>query len=266
MELEGRVAIVTGGASGIGAALCRRFAAEGARGVVVADRDAAGARRVAEAVDGLAVVLDVADAGAVRDLVAQTEARYGPVDLFCANAGVGLGGGLGPEEGGPFASDADWEASWQVNVMAHVYAARAVLPSMRARGSGWILTTASAAGLLADFGSQAYTVTKHAAVAFAEWLAIRYRDDGIGVSCLCPQGVRTPMLRGVAAAGSDAHLTPGALEPEDVAEAVVEGLREEAFLILPHPEVREFLRRRGTDPERWLGGMQRLRRRLYGEG
>ncbi|MDX1650048.1 MAG: SDR family NAD(P)-dependent oxidoreductase, partial [Myxococcota bacterium] len=155
-------------------------------------------------------------------------------------------------------------ASWRVNVMAHVHAARAVLPSMRARQSGWLLSTASAAGLLTDLGSQAYSVTKHAAVAFAEWLAIRYGDDGIGVSCLCPQGVNTPMLAGAAGAGAGAHLTPGAIEPDAVADAVVAGLREEVFLILPHPEVREYLRRKGTDTERWLAGMRRLRRRLYG--
>lgn len=264
MEIADRVVVVTGGASGIGAALCRRFAAEGARGVVVADRDAGGAEAVAGEVGGLAVALDVGDGAAVRALVARAEERFGPVDLFASNAGVALGGGLGPEEGGPFAADADWEASWRVNVMAHVHAARAVLPSMRARGRGWLLNTASAAGLLTDLGSQAYSVTKHAAVAFAEWLAIRYADDGIGVSCLCPQGVNTPMLAGAASAGAGAHLTPGAIEPEAVAEAVVAGLREEAFLILPHPEVREFLRRKGTDPERWLAGMRRLRRRLYG--
>ena len=265
MELAGRVVVVTGGASGIGAALCRRFAAQGARGVVVADRDGGGAEAVAEEIGGLAVALDVTDAAAVRALVERSQTHFGPVDLFASNAGVALGGGLAPEEGGPFASDADWETSWRVHVMAHVYAARAVLPSMRARGQGWLLHTASAAGLLSDFGSQAYAVTKHATVAFAEWLAIRYGDEGIGVSCLCPQGVRTPMLEGAERAGAGAHLTPDALEPEAVAEAVVAGLREEAFLILPHPEVREYLARKGSDPERWLAGMRRLRRRLYPE-
>lgn len=264
MELRDRVAVVTGGAGGIGAALCRRFAAEGARGVVVADHDEAGATRVAREVGGLAVGCDVSDEAQVRVLVARAEERFGGIDLFCANAGVALGGGLDPLHAGPFAPDADWAASWAVNVMAHVYAARAVLPAMLARGEGWLLTTASAAGLLTDLGTQAYSVTKHAAVAFAEWLAIAYGERGIRVACLCPMGVRTAMVEGAAAAGVGAHLLPGAIEPEAVAEAVVAGLREERFLILPHPEVAEFFRRRADDPERWLRGMRRLRRDLYG--
>lgn len=264
MELGGRVAVVTGGASGIGAALCRRFAAEGARGVVVADRDAAGALRVAGGIGGLAVPCDVSDEGEVQALVARARARFGAIDLFCANAGVALGGGLDPLSAGPFASDAAWAASWAVNVMAHVYAARAVLPAMLERGEGTLLTTASAAGLLTDLGTLAYSVTKHAAVAFAEGLAIAYGDRGIRVSCLCPMGVRTPMVEGAAAAGVGAHLLPGAIAPEAVAEAVVAGLREERFLILPHPEVAEYFRRRAGDPERWLRGMRRLRRELYG--
>lgn len=264
MELRDRVAVVTGGAGGIGAALCRRFAAEGARGVVVADLDGAGAARVAAEVGGLAVACDVADEAQVRALVARAEQRFGAIDLFCANAGVARGAGLDLLRAGPFAPDADWAASWSVNVMAHVYAARAVLPAMLARGEGAFLTTASAAGLLTDLGTQAYSVTKHAAVAFAEWLAIAYGERGIRVSCLCPMGVRTPMVEGAAAAGVGAHLLPGALAPEAVAEAVVAGLREERFLILPHPEAAEFYQRRAGDPERWLRGMRRLRRELYG--
>jgi NAD(P)-dependent dehydrogenase (short-subunit alcohol dehydrogenase family) len=264
VELGGRVAVVTGGASGIGAALCRRFAAEGARGVVVADRDAAGAERVAGEVGGLAVACDVADEAQVQALAARARERFGAIDLFCANAGVALGGGLDPLASGPFAPDADWAASWAVNVMAHVYAARAVLPAMLERGEGVLLTTASAAGLLTDLGTLAYSVTKHAAVAFAEGLAIAYGDRGVRISCLCPMGVRTPMVEGAAAAGVGAHLVPGAIAPEAVAEAVVAGLREERFLILPHPEVAEYFRRRADDPERWLRGMRRLRRELYG--
>jgi NAD(P)-dependent dehydrogenase (short-subunit alcohol dehydrogenase family) len=264
MELRDRVAVVTGGASGIGAALCRRFAAEGARGVVVADRDGAGAERVARELGGLAVACDVADEAQVQALVARAEQRFGAIDLFCANAGVALGAGLDPLRAGPFAPDAEWAASWAVNVMAHVYAARAVLPAMLERGAGYLLTTASAAGLLTDLGTQAYSVTKHAAVAFAEWLAIAYGERGIVVSCLCPMGVRTPMVEGAAAAGVGAHLLPSAIAPEAVAEAVVAGLREERFLILPHPEAAEFFRRRAADPERWLRGMRRLRRELYG--
>jgi NAD(P)-dependent dehydrogenase (short-subunit alcohol dehydrogenase family) len=258
------VAVVTGGASGIGAALCRRFAAEGARGVVVADLDGAGAARVAEEVGGLAVACDVGDEAQVQALVAHAVEHFGAIDLFCANAGVARGGGLHLLEAGPFAPDADWAASWSVHVMAHVYAARAVLPAMLARGEGYLLTTASAAGLLTDLGTQAYSVTKHAAVAFAEWLSIAYGERGIRVSCLCPMGVRTPMVEGAAAAGVGAHLVPGAIAPEAVAEAVVAGLREERFLILPHPEAAEYFRRRADDPERWLRGMRRLRRELYG--
>ena len=264
MELRDRVMVVTGGASGIGAALCRRFAAEGARAVVVADRDAAGAARVAKEVGGRAVACDVADEAQVRALVAGAEAEWGAIDLFCANAGVALGGGLDLLAAGPFAPDADWAASWAVNVMAHVYAARAVLPAMLARGEGYLLTTASAAGLVTDLGTQAYSVTKHAAVAFAEWLSIAYGERGIRVSCLCPMGVRTPMVEGAAAAGVGAHLVPGAIAPEAVAEAVVAGLRDERFFILPHPEAAEYFRRRADDPERWLRGMRRLRRELYG--
>jgi len=263
VDVRGKVAVVTGGASGIGEALCRRLAREGARGVVVADRDAAGASRVAEAVGGLGVVCDVAVEWDVRRLVEAAEERFGPVDLYCSNAGVALGPGMGGLEGGPFAPDEAWSASWNVNVMAHVYAARALLPSMLERGSGWILVTASAAGLLTDMGTLAYSVTKHAAVSLAEWLAIHYADRGIGVSCLCPQGVRTPMLMGADGAGVGGHLVPGMIEPDAVAEAVVEGLAAETFLVLPHPEVREYFQRKASDYDRWLRGMRRLRRELY---
>jgi NAD(P)-dependent dehydrogenase (short-subunit alcohol dehydrogenase family) len=264
VEIRGRIVVVTGGASGIGAALCRRFAAEGAKGIVVADLDGEGAERVAAKVGGLALPTDVSVESAVRALVQQTEERLGPIDLFCSNAGVALGGGLGDGVGGPFAPDADWERSWRVNVMAHVYAARAVLPAMLERGEGYLLNTASAAGLVTDLAAHAYSVTKHAAVGFAEWLAISYGERGIRVSCLCPQGVRTPMLAAAAAAGGGGHLTPGMIEPEAVAASVVEGLAREAFLILPHPEVQEYVRRKAADPDRWLTGMRRLRARLYG--
>src|SRR6185503_11876407 len=187
MEVKDKVAIVTGGANGIGRALCRRLAAGGARGVVVADKDERAAMQVAEEIGGLAVAVDVSvEADSVR-LVEQATARFGPVDLFCSNAGIGL-------NGGPEVSNADWERIWQINVMAHVYAARAVLPEMLKRGEGYLLNTASAAGLLTQIGSAPYSVTKHAAVAFAEWLAVTYGDRGIGVSVLCPQGVRTRML------------------------------------------------------------------------
>lgn len=265
MELRNKTVVVTGGASGIGAALCRRFAAEGARSVVVADRDAPGAARVAAEIRGLAVPTDVSVEAQVQGLVNRASEACGPIDLFCSNAGIVAGAGLGDGASGPFAPDADWLESWAVNLMPHVYAARAVLPSMLERGSGYLLNTASAAGLLTDIGACAYSVTKHAAVGLAEWLAIAYADAGIRVSCLCPQGVRTPMLTGAAeTAGGGAHLTASMIEPEAVAEAVVAGLAAEAFLILPHPEVREYVQRKAADVDRWLAGMRRLRARLYG--
>jgi NAD(P)-dependent dehydrogenase (short-subunit alcohol dehydrogenase family) len=266
VELAGRVAIVTGGASGIGAALCRRFAAEGARGVVVADREAAGAAKVAAEIGGLGVASDVSHEADVAGLVASTRERFGRVDLFFANAGIAVGAGLDPLAAGPFASDADWDASWRVNVMAHVYAARACLPEWLERGEGYFASTASAAGLLMDMGTHAYTVTKHAAVAFAEWLAVAYGDRGVRVSCLCPQGVRTPMLLGAKELGLGEHLLRGMREPEEVAAVVVEALRAERFLILPHPEVAGYVQRRAADEDRWLAGMRRVRGRLYGGG
>ncbi len=253
MELADKVVIVTGGASGIGRALVRRFAAEGARGIAVADRDADGAAAVAQEIGSaaIAVTTDVGRGEDVASLVQVTEDRFGPIDLFCSNAGIATGGGVD-------ARDEDWQQIWDINVMAHVHAARAVLPGMIARGEGYLLNTASAAGLLSQIGSAPYAVTKHAAVALAEWLSITHGDQGIKVSCLCPQGVRTPML------GPDggALLGPTAIEPEQVAEAVVVGLRAEEFLILPHPEVREYFRRKGDDYERWLKGMRRLQARV----
>jgi len=256
MEVKDKVAIVTGGANGIGRALCRRLAAGGARGVVVADKDDRAAIQVAEEIGGLAVAVDVSvEADSVR-LVEQATARFGPVDLFCSNAGIGL-------NGGPEVSNADWERIWQINVMAHVYAARAVLPEMLKRGEGYLLNTASAAGLLTQIGSAPYSVTKHAAVAFAEWLAVTYGDAGIRVSCLCPQGVRTNMLLEAEESGTG-FLTEGALEPEEVAEIVIAGLRLERFLILPHPEVAEYVRRKAGDYDRWLRGMRRLQSRVQG--
>ncbi len=258
MHLQDQVVVVTGGANGIGEALCRRFAREGARGVVVADRDAEGARRVAEAVGGLAAPTDVSVEAQIADLVERATAAYGPIDLFCSNAGVAV-------DGGPETPDADWRRIWDVNVMAHVYAARAVLPGMLARGRGYLLQTASAAGLLTQIGSAPYSVTKHAAVAFAEWLAITHGAAGIKVSCLCPLGVDTAMLR-AAPGGVGEMLRANALPPDAVAEAVVAGLCDECFLILPHPEVAEFFRRKASDYDRWLRGMQRLHARYLGPG
>lgn len=258
MHLCDQVVVVTGGAHGIGEALCRRFAREGARGVVVADRDADGARRVAEAVGGLAVPTDVGVEAQIVNLVERATAAYGPIDLFCSNAGIAV-------DGGPEVPDADWRRIWDINVMAHVYAARAVLPGMLARGRGYLLQTASAAGLLTQIGSAPYSVTKHAAVALAEWLAITHGAAGIKVSCLCPLGVDTAMLR-AAPGGVGEMLRANALPPDAVAEAVVAGLRDERFLILPHPEVAEFFRRKASDYDRWLRGMQRLHARYLGPG
>ena len=250
MRLANKVVVVTGGANGIGRALCRRFAAEGAKAVVVADLQASMAEQVAKEFGGIAVQTDVAQEADVVRLVERVTQKYGVIDLFCSNAGVGVSGGVN-------APDGDWERSWQVNVMAHVYAARAVLPGMLARGEGYLLQTVSAAGLLTQLGSAPYSVTKHAALAFAEWLAITHGDQGIKVSALCPMGVRTDMLKR-AEFGGGAFLLESAVEPEQVAEDVVKGLDEETFLILPHPEVAEFFARKATEYDRWLRGMRRL--------
>src|SRR4051812_43404254 len=255
MELDGKVVVVTGGASGIGRSLARAFAANGARAVVVADLDGAGAQAVAAELGDVAtgVAVDVSDEQAIAQLIAGTEDQYGPIDLFASNAGIGVGGG-------PETPNAQWERIWQINVMAHVYAARHLLPSMLARGDGYLLNTASAAGLLTQIGSAPYSVTKHAAVGLAEWLSVTYGDQGIKVSVLCPQAVRTGMtanIPGGGVAGVD-----GMIEPADVAQTVVEGLRDERFLILPHPSVLEFFQRKGSDYDRWLGGMRRLAARF----
>ena len=252
MNLQGKVIVVTGGANGIGRALCRRFAAEGARGVVVSDVDFDTASKVAAEINGLAVKTDVAVEADIAALIAKTNEAFGPIDLFCSNAGIG--GMPGFEQ---VTNDA-WSQIWEINVMAHIFAARAVLPQMLERGEGYLLNTASAAGLLTQIGSAPYSVTKHAAVAFAEWLAITYGDRGIKVSCLCPQGVKTNLLMSGALTGSAGFLLEGAIEPEDAAEAVVRGLAEEKFLILPHPEVAEYFRRKANDYDRWLRGMRRL--------
>ena len=254
MRIEGKSVVVTGAASGIGRALARRFAAEGARGVVVADvQEEALAAVALEIGDGLAVACDVTDEAQIRSLVEQAEERFGPIDLFCSNAGIVVPGGAD-------ASDEIWRRSIDVNVMAHVYAARVVVPRMIDQGGGYLLQTASAAGLLTQIGSAPYSVTKHAALALAEWLAITFGDKGIKVSVLAPQAVRTAMTMGIpdgGVAGVD-----GMLEPDTVADAVVRGLASEAFLILPHPEVLEYFRRKASDYDRWIAGMQRLQARF----
>jgi NAD(P)-dependent dehydrogenase (short-subunit alcohol dehydrogenase family) len=252
VNLTGKTIVVTGGANGIGRALCQRFAAEGARAIVVADLDGAAAKQVADEIGGMAIETDVARESDVARLVMQATSDAGPIDLFCSNAGIAISGGAE-------SPNADWQRCWDVNVMAHVYAARHVLPSMLDRGAGYLLQTVSAAGLLTHIQSATYAVSKHASLAFAEWLAVAYGDRGITVSALCPQGVRTGMLDRAAAEGRG-FLVDGALEPEQVADAVVKGLAEERFLILPHPEVAEYFRRKANDYDRWLTGMRKLRR------
>jgi NAD(P)-dependent dehydrogenase (short-subunit alcohol dehydrogenase family) len=252
MKIEGACVVVTGAAGGIGAALARRFAQEGARAVVVSDiQDPL--EDVAAEIGGTAIRCDVRDPAAVEQLIDRTEQEHGPIDLFCSNAGVGV-------LGGPEVTDDGWQLSFDVNVMAHVYAARVLVPRMTGRGGGYLLQTASAAGLLTQLGSAPYAVSKHAAVALAEWLAITYGDQGLKVSVLAPQAVRTAMTAHApngGVAGVD-----GMIEPEDVAEAVVQGLEREDFLILPHPQVLEYMQRKTADYDRWLSGMRRLQLRF----
>jgi NAD(P)-dependent dehydrogenase (short-subunit alcohol dehydrogenase family) len=256
MQLRDKHIVITGAASGIGAACARRFTAERPRGLVLADVAAAKDRLegVARETCALAVACDVAKEADIQALVAAAKARHGTVDVFFSNAGISR---AGHED----ASDADWEASWRVHVMAHVYAARAVLPGMLAQGSGALVNTASAAGLLASMQSAPYGVTKHAAVALAEHLAIQYGARGIEVAVLCPQAVDTPMYRG---GGSKAAGLDGILSAEAVAESVVRGLESKSFLILPHAEVAQYMQRKAADPGRWIGGMQRLLGKLSG--
>lgn len=247
MELADKIIVVTGGASGIGKALCERFAKEGAKHIVVADMDGNGAAEVAKSIGGSSIGLDVTDEQALVRMIEDTESRIGPIDLFCSNAGIGIGQGLDEP-------NSVWQKIWEVNTMSHVYAARHMVPRMTARGGGYLLNTASAAGLLSQIGSVTYAVTKHAAVALAEWIAITHGRDGIKVSVLCPQAVNTPMVAGGAGvAGVD-----GLIEPEQAADAVVETINEERFLVLPHPEVADYIKRKTSDYDRWLHGMQRL--------
>jgi NAD(P)-dependent dehydrogenase (short-subunit alcohol dehydrogenase family) len=255
VELAGRHVVITGAASGIGRACATRFAAEGAR-VVIGDIDGEGAERVARDIGAVGLPVDVSRETSIRELIDAAAQRHGPIDLFFSNAGIG-----GPA-GGPEADDAGLQATWEVNVMAHIWAARALVPEMVARGEGYLMSTASAAGLLTQLSALAYSATKHAAVAVAEWLAITYGDAGIKVSCLCPQGVRTPMLD-IALEdpiGAAPLIAGGLLDPDEVAAAVVEGIRDERFLILPHPEVARYLAVKGAHPERWLAGMRELLR------
>jgi NAD(P)-dependent dehydrogenase (short-subunit alcohol dehydrogenase family) len=256
-SVSGAGVVVTGGGSGIGAALATRFAAEGAR-VVVNDINAQAAAAVAEACGGTAVPGDAASVDGVAKLIAAATKALGGIDLYCANAGVGRAASadeLVAEQ------EADWELSWQVNVMAHVRAARLLVPAWLERGSGHLICTVSAAGLLTMLGSAPYSATKHAALAFAEWLSASYAHRGITVQALCPQGVRTPMLDASGPAGR-ALLDESAITAEQAADAVLQGIADGHFLILPHPEVAQMYAHRAADPDRWLAGMNKLQRRL----
>jgi NAD(P)-dependent dehydrogenase (short-subunit alcohol dehydrogenase family) len=265
VQLQDKSIVVTGGGGGIGRALVRRFAAESPRTIVVADVDGAAAQEVVDELDAgfdcIAVEADLGtEAGNVE--VVRAAEEYGPIDLLCLNAGIAVGGGVET-------LDDEWQRTWDVNVMAHVRAVRAALPGMLARGEGYVLTTASAAGLLTNIGAAPYAVTKHAAVALAEWLAITHGDQGLKVSCLCPQGVRTKMLfpddESLAkASGADSVRAQGVIEPEELAEVVVQGLADERFLILPHPEVLDYWRRKTDDYDRWIAGMRKLQARTQG--
>ncbi|MDO8907184.1 MAG: SDR family oxidoreductase [Pseudohongiella sp.] len=260
MQVRDKIVVVTGGASGIGKSLCERFAAEGASAVVVADINQAGidavAASIADKTRVLAIRTDVSAEAEIKALVAQTIEAFGQIDLFCSNAGIFT---IGGEE----VEDEAWDRIWEINVKSHIYAARAVLPGMLARGEGYLLNTASAAGLLSQIGSAPYAVTKHAAVGFAEWLSITYGGRGIKVSVLCPQAVRTQMTantRGGGVAGVD-----GMLEPDALAQTVIETLAEERFLCLPHPQVLTYMQRKTADYDRWLGGMRRLQDQYAGQ-
>lgn len=253
MKVAGKVVVVTGAANGIGEALARRFATDGAAAVVVADRDADRLDAVARSIGALAVPCDVTDPEQVEALVETAWRDAGPVDLFCSNAGIFVFGGVE-------VADDQWRRILDVNVMAHIWAARALLPRMIERGGGYLLQTASAAGLLTQLGSAPYSITKHAAVALAEWISITHAEQGIKVSVLCPQAVATNMTAGIPSGGVAG--VDGMLAPEQVADAVVEGLADERFLILPHPEVAEYFHRKGDDYERWIRGMRRLQARF----
>lgn len=259
MELAGKVIIVTGGAAGMGAAMCRRFAAEGAA-VVVSDLDAAGTEAVAGELGCQGVPADVRIEQDVIDLVERVNVKHGRVDVFVSNAGLLWGeppDGVTPlrERGSPWASDRAWHNLWQVNVMAQVYAARAALPQMLERGEGYLVQNASAGGLLTALGNAPYATTKHAAVGLTEWLSIHYGDRGIRVSCIVAEGVRTAMLRG---AQGEWFAAAGALEPGEVADSVVRGMREEAFLIMPHPKVERYFQGKAADYDQWLARMRHL--------
>lgn len=252
MELKDKIIVVTGAASGIGRAMCVRYAEEGAKHIACVDRDMAGAEETAKMMGGTAYQVDVAVKEQITSMIDAVEADAGPIDLFCSNAGISVAGGVEVE-------DDDWQRIWEINVMSHVWAARHLVPLMSARGGGYLLNTSSAAGLLNQIGSAPYGVTKHAAVGLAEWLALTYGDQGIKVSVLCPQAVRTEMTR-----GHEDHVAAidGMMEPGPVAEACVQTIREETFLVLPHKEVETYMRNKTDNYDRWIGGMRKLNRRF----
>ena len=256
MRLNDKVIVVTGAGSGIGEAMARRFSVEHPAGMVLADIDHDKVARVAADLGATAVEMDVADETATRELIESTEDLFGPIDLYCANAGYGH---AGSEQ-----DDAEaWTRMWSVNLMSHVHAAKHLVPGWTARGEGYFLSTASAAGLLTNLRAAQYSVTKHAAVAFAEWLAVTYGDAGIKVSCLCPMFVDTPFLR--SAKEFEDLAATALIETDEVADAVVAGLEEESFLILPHPEVERFFQNKANDYDRWIDGMRKLQRTVFQE-
>ena len=254
MDMKGRIVVVTGAAGGIGAALARACAGAGAAHVVCADIDGEGAQAVARPIDGTGMRVDVGEEVQIADLIARVERDIGPIALFCSNAGIFTPGGME-------VADNDWQRIWTINVMAHVWAARYLVPLMTARGEGYLLNTASAAGLLNQIGAAPYGVTKHAAVGLAEWLAMTHGDAGIRVSVLCPQGVRTAMTDGM---GDTVAGIDGLLEADAVAQACIAAIRDEVFLILPHGQVRGYIRAKAADPDRWIGGMRKLNRQFGG--
>lgn len=252
MELKNKIIVVTGAASGIGRAMCVRYAEEGAKHIACVDRDMAGAEETAKMMGGKAYQVDVSEKDQITAMIDAVEADIGPIDLFCSNAGISIAGGVE-------VVDEDWQRIWEINVMSHVWAARHLVPLMSARGGGYLLNTSSAAGLLNQIGSAPYGVTKHAAVGLAEWLALTYGDQGIKVSVLCPQAVRTEMTR-----GHEDHVAAidGMMEPAPVAEACVNTIRNETFLVLPHKEVETYMRNKTDNYDRWIGGMRKLNRRF----
>lgn len=256
MELQDKIVVITGAGSGIGRALALRFHAQGAKTIVAVDINLSNAEDTADMVSGVAMIADVAKEDDIARVIEETEFKIGPIDLFCSNAGVAMGESID-------SPNSEWQASWDINVMSHIYAARHLVPRMVKRGGGYFLNTSSAAGLLNQIGGAAYGVSKHAAVGFGEWLAIHHKHEGIKVSMLCPQAVRTPMTAvdndAIAAAASN-----GMIEPEELAKCVVEELRKESFLILPHAIVLEYMRNKTTNYDRWIGGMNKLMRHIMG--